>query len=389
MERLNGIEKQNKINILKMMFPELKQIDTESRLLYSYPFEGMIKIVDEGANEILEIDPTIQRLCGRYIIMKQNECKVSDENTDSTLVINLETNQGIIIKEKFWGCEHIDGILILDAGACNYIINSKLNILFRSKRYREIEYKYSDNRSHRFLVRGYRSEYRLRVNKKTEVLEAYDDIELENNYSLVGTEVKKEYEHKEAVRADRNEEVKYKLAFNGTIISDNSYCDIIKNTDIQNSPYFYCINTYMVGAKIGVLNHKGKEVIPPIYKNIQHLNNGIFMVDINNKRKIINTTSGYESEQIEEALCYIPNGIPIIMFVENSEWFIYDALGRKYKAVEIINYFKCKYNSQQPNYIQIDVNLQSEIPIYRYITRNFEAVTDFKIINVLKTLEWN
>lgn len=386
MENLNDIEYNQKIKVLRMMYPNLMEIDTKFGRIYSTKSQNNIEVLDINASILLEFGGNNCDICGGYIIAKSN--------TDKLKILSLRTNKTAEIFFENYNTEFLEsnGLLIIKSYAKYKILNSELETIWNNQGCMYIKYEKEDSFGYWYTYMGYDTRHlykRLRINKLTEKVDVYDYIDLENNYSIIGTEVKDRYTQSSTIKLDRLSYVKYKLAYGGNIISEKSYCDILKTSDIQNSEYFYCYETYKGAFRVGVLDGRGKEVIQLEYKNIKYLGNGIFVCEKDNTKRIVDIKQNYTSEQINNNLCYIHDTLPIIVILDNNNWFVYDILGRKYKLVDIVSNFECRYCNQYPDFLKININLYSNNPVYKYITRNLEPVTDIKLIHHFNTLEWD
>lgn len=387
MERLNYSDDEQ-LSLLKMMYPNLKEINTKYGKVYTSNNKGEIKLLDIKANVLLEIKGENYTICGGYIVGVNNNIEVFNIRTNSKKRID-----NVLHKHSLNCFEELNGLLRLNTNYDTVLLNNNLNIVWEDHDYgTRLNYATSDNYGYWYKYKSYETRFKdkmFRINKYTELVDIYDYIDIGNNYSIIGTEIKDNYKRLIAVKLDRIPNVKYKLAYNNTVISTKSYCDIVKTNDIKNSDYFYCFEIIGNCIKVGVLNYKGEEVIHTEYSEITSINNGIFVVDDYNKRRIINLNTNYISEELDKNLCYIHTTLNIVIMLENNQWVLYDALGRKYKVEEIPKYFNCMYCKQCDEYLKININLYSDNPVYKYITKNLEDVLDIKKINYFNTLEWN
>jgi hypothetical protein len=285
----------------------------------------------------------------------------------------------------------VHSVLIVENLLHTQVINNKLNTVWECEHIEDITFSREDNDGSwfRFKVRDKGSfEYKeFRLNKHTDRIDIYDIIRLGNGYSLIGTEQNLLCKSNSMVEK-RLLSVKYKLAHQGYLITNKCYNDIVAVPGMKNSEYFYCFNETYSGRFMGLLDKDGNEIVAPIYTNITHLANGVFMLTELFTKRIFNARTGYMSVEVPEKYMYMHGTLPIVLSYEDKEWKVYDGLGRIFKLIEINKYFDCKYCAQYADLIKININIYSNDAYYKYITNNLSVVTDTNIINKLNSLEW-
>ena len=291
MENIKSINYEEKLNILRMVYPGLKEIQTKYGTLYSSKTDDTILIVDIDGNILLESRANDCNLYGKYLV------SLSNDNVAS--ILNLFNNRKEDIMLGRWGTVHIEevsGILKIEQEGTIRLFDYDLKLIWKMSSVNKFGYSSEDSMGYWYYYasRDTRYKYRkLRINKHTNNIDIYDCIDICDDYVLLGTDYDDTLWHnrKESIGMDRLPNISYKLALNGQIISESSYSDILKLEELKNSEYFYCYKNVDNYTYMGVLDGKGKEVIHPIYDTIRYFNNNNFIVDNGSTRQIINVKS--------------------------------------------------------------------------------------------------
>lgn len=389
MESIKSINYEEKLNILRMVYPGLKEIQTKYGTLYSSKTDDTILIVDIDGNILLESRANDCNLYGKYLI------SISNDNVAS--VLNLFNNKRECIKLDRYGSIHIEeisGILKIEQSGTIRLFDFDLKLMWKMHSVSKFGYSSEDSIGYWYYYASHDTRYKyrkLRINKHTNSVDIYDCIDICDNYVLLGTDYTETqwYNRKESIGIDRLPNISYKIALNGQILSENSYTDILKREELKNSEYFYCYKNVDNHTYIGVLDGRGKEVIHPIYDTISYFNNDNFIVDDGNTRQIINVKSGNKSELVNKTLSFVHSTLPLYITVENNEYIVYDTFGRKFKVESLAKYFKCEYCLQDTDKIRVDLDYYNTGNVrYKYITKNLEPILDTRVINYLSTLDW-
>lgn len=377
-------ELNTRMDILKMMYSVVKPLSNE--IIYCEQDE-VVTIVNKNGIEIATGTKDTLKRVGTFLIL-------IDKKSNIVTIYSYSTNRKIDIRDtsivSYINFKEVSGdILQIELVRRNMLINRYLEILVDIDTYLLHAYIQSEYKiCLKFLVDGNRN-CTAYLNRVTGRIESYDQFDLDEHYSCLATDF-----HKKtgvAINKDCVACFKYKLVRDGMIISQKSYEDIIKSSELSNTNTFYTIGYNKNSSnsiKKGLIRDDGAELLSADYDNIQYVGaeNYILTLIQNNIQysAIYNSKSGvvYGFDELANALVH--RNLPmVVLYLRNNTIKLLTTNGLVIEPAEISKYFKCSYSQQRPDIIRVELEYGK-----KYINNALMPITNMHEIAKLSTHTW-
>lgn len=377
-------ELNTRMDILKMMYSVVKPLSNE--IIYCEQDE-VVTIVNKNGIEIATGTKDNLKRVGTFLIL-------IDKKSNIVTIYSYSTNRKIDIKDtsiiSYINFKEVsDDILQIELVRRNILINRYLEILVDIDTYTMHAYIQSEYKiCLKFSVDVNRN-CTAYLNRVTGRMESYDQFDLDEHYSCLATDF-----HKKtgvSINKDCTACFKYKLVRDGVIISQKSYEDIIKPSELSNTNTFYTIGYNKNSSnpiKKGLIRDDGAELLSADYDNIQYVGaeNYILTLIQNNIQysAIYNSKSGvvYGFDELANALVH--RNLPmVVLYLRNNTIKLLTTNGLVIEPAEISKYFKCSYSQQRPDIIRVELEYGK-----KYINNALMPITNMHEIAKLSTHTW-
>lgn len=366
------------INILKIMYQVVKPLSSE--IIYCANNED-VTIVNSHGIEVMKGNRDSIRLFNRFIIQHSNS---------SIYIYCFSTNKKMELKSKSYRMSAkfeeagSSMLAIYSDGECA-IINENLDIIFKIKSYSVRIYSDSKGKIRVYYRTSLYVDAVAIINEATSSVDCYDSFELCDCYSLVGTEYTDTAE--KTINKRTIDNIRYKLARYGVVVSSKSYSDILKPPELTHTNTFYTFRG-LKGLK-GLLREDGVELLDTIYDDIKYIGNNNYLLELNVKEtmyaSIYNSINGVVLDFKDLLGVEIHRNLPlVVLYLANMEVKLLSIEdGSMYNVSDITKHFKCSYNKKFSNIIRVELDYGN-----KYITNNLVAITNLLEISKLTAEEW-
>lgn len=224
------------------------------------------------------------------------------------------------------------------------------------------------------------------LNESTEKVMSWDTIDIGGGFGLVGVVFTPN--QGTSVTTETVRDLKYKLTFEGEVISEKSYDDILKIREDKENKYLTTVLAVNGHAKRGVIQSDGKEILPAMYDAVVYLAHGTFLLEDNTsgirKYALYSTNLGIIYNFGDIVNCY-QSGLPIYMFtLATGETTIYSCIDASiFNITEFAKHFNCAYCKDDPTILRVELPYGTQ-----YVTNRLSSITNIHTIAKLNTMEW-
>lgn len=379
-------ELSTRICILQMMYSVVKPLSDS--IIYCEQDDN-VTIVNKNGIEIASGTKDTMKLVGIFLT-------ISDINNKTITIYCYSTNKKKMIKAdnyaiysppKQVGEEFLQ--IQFGVGTNCIIFNKYLEEIFSISVFYIKTYIQSNSKiCMKYRLNTFRDSVGY-INRLTGRVESYDSFDLNESFSLLATE----YHSNKGVSVNKEciKYFKYKLVKNGMVVSQKSYEDITKPTELVSTDTFYTFEAdkdNISCKKKGLIRSDGTELLGADYDEIQYIgaNNYILTIikDDISYVAIYNSEKGvvYNFDEITKAV--IHKTLPMtILYLNNGKIRLLAANGIEFNPEEISKYFKCSYSKSRPDLIRIELDYGK-----KYINNTLVPITNMHEISSLVNHEW-
>lgn len=374
-------ELNTRLSILNMIYSVVKPLSND--VIYCEQ-DDSVTVVNRNGIEIMSGTKDTLKTLGAFLVILDkdiSEAEIYCFSTNRHKKIKYKNSYGYELKQV--GQE----FLIVSLGGYSLIFNKYLDEILNINTYKLNAYEYGDSR----ICIKYRLDL-LRestgfINRLTGKVTSYDSFDLNDNYTLLATDY---HENKGiTINKDCIEYFKYKLVKDNIIVSNKSYEDITKPSELNSTDTFYIFDLdERHNRKVGLLRGDGVEMLEPIYDEIRYIGANNYILDIvNNDRKytaIYNSDRGVVYNFDELISAEVHKTLPIVLIARSDgEFRLLTTTGTEIKLEELPKYFKCSYSEQRTDIIRVDLGYSK-----KYITNTLVPITNIHEIAKLSTHNW-
>lgn len=313
------------------------------------------KSADNNIVEIRGIPQKIDIIGTNFILL---------EYWDYTVIFDSLMNQVVYLKDIF-----ID----------NDKIQKTKDIVQKTQEgYLKLSYRYS---STNYIILDDEN-IKVKEIAQSNLLNGLSGIATGNKYSIVGTSWHYDGIAKSTYTIPN---VLYKLAYNGNIISEKEYEDIIKPSELTNTNTLYTYAEDKGREKMGLIRDDGVELLEAKYDSIMHIGSNNYIVRFAEYHSLYNSVKGVIYDFAEIIACTTISELGItVLHMQNNQFIVVENTGRIYNLNDFTKYNDCK--------VCVDDNSIMKIVTpdgrRKYSYRNLVPITNMHEIAALNTKEF-
>ena len=413
-----SIEAMDKFYVLRMMHQEAKFISDSIVQYRDVDDKRTVIIADLDGNELYKALCTHIVVVGKFVLVSDtaiNPGELVAKNLDAHIpdgkftLFNCDTHKEIK-KEAFTSSalwinyisdEHLlfslrpkvsDENIFIDIYDKDFNItdrmpcasfNCRITILKETTTHVTLATSLNSARG-QFVIRMYR--VTMVFNKLTGKIEQYQSRDGADGIGCIATDINTSNSQDLSICNECIEYLQYKLSVNGVIVTERSYQDISKPSDLTYTPYFY---TYERGSdfkpKRGLIDISGKELLEPLYDGIRYigsnnfilLSNGFSMIyNVAERKIIVDYTQNNGISSHSQLPLTVINGV-------DKQVYCLDTRGNFFPVKDLSRYFEC-YRSEQ--FFGIKVNIGNGL--YKYVDEQLNPITNIRLIGQLQAYTW-
>lgn len=413
------IDAMDRFYVLKMMHSDAEFISNSIVCYRDISDKNIIIIADLDGNELYSVPSPRMVIIGKFVIMCSNainsgELKVhkieSHIASGALTVFNCDTHKEMKIK-SFVSC-----VMSANYMGDNYLMfkvrthNDDYDEMFANIYNKDLTVSdimprpcfnlrinvLKETTTHVVLstsLMSTRNKYAARVssvimifNKLTGKFEQYQSRDVTDTIKIVATDINKAKSQDLSVSNECIDYLTYKLSVNGNVVTEHEYQDIAKPSVLTYTDYFYVYdNGNDCKLKKGLIDISGKELLEPLYDDIQYIGSNNFILESNGFSMIYNTTEkrivvGYNQNNGIKVHSHLP--LTLIYGVDKTIYCL-DTRGNLFNIKDFSKYFEC-YKSN--DFFGIKVNIGNGI--YKYVDEQLEPITNIRLLGQLQAYTW-
>lgn len=223
-------------------------------------------------------------------------------------------------------------------------------------------------------------------NKLTGKFEQYQSRDVTDTIKYIATDINKNKSQDLSISNECIDYLMYKLSVNGNIVTEHSYQDITKPNVLTYTDYLYVHNMGTdYKPKKGIIDISGKELLEPLYDNIQYIGSDNFILESKGFSMIYNvaakrTVVGYT----QNIGIRVHDNLPLTMiYGVDITTYCLDTKGNLFNIKDLSKYFEC-YKSDK--FFGIRVNIGNGI--YKYVDEQLNPITNIRLLGQLQAYTW-
>lgn len=376
------VDNNDRLSIFKMMYDEVKDIG--KGLIYaSNSTSDEVKIFNKNGAELLTGDKNFIQVKGKFLVVSKG---------DSIQLLNFSTGTSISIMISRYLFNMDRDIQELTENVT--LVSEQNSILFIDNNCRVLdkipgaEFKRINKRSTQGCSFSYKFAWPdLYLNDGyfsylTNKVERYHTFELQDRYTLIATDIAK---NKFSVNSKTKDKLRYKLGYNDSILSKNSYDDIVIPSQLKNTNTALTKEVVGYDIKTGLLElSTGKELLKPQFNDIIYYGADNYIATLDDGTSAVyNKYKGYTISPEHKAHVNIHNTLPCATININNSFYILDTLGRLCEYVYFTKMFKCSVCNKYKDIFRVELQHGNV-----YVTNRLAPIQDRNTIAMYDKEVW-
>lgn len=378
MESTECITSEDKINILKLCYDNIKIICGEAAVIES---DTKTVLLDLDGNTIKEFGSNVEVIGSFILEYKAFKINIYNVLTGKCKEVNgrvydVRTRDGELKTDYFLILSLNDGLSIFNIDLDVIEIPNAYRVYKVFKTTHGCKFNYSNGSSHG----------EISLNNLTGTYDYLDIAPVHENLVFLGTSVEKCRINYYSSTAEINDIVRYRVCYNG-YIKGKEYSSF---TPLRTLEGLYIKTFNVIGGKVyeGILDYKGDELIDTVFDSVEYFGNYNFILKRDNKVHLFNLQKGYLATNIDQRMFTRHESMPIALILTTNGYMVFDTKSRIYKVDDITKYYKCQRSTVDGNIIRFNLSDNEEDEVYVYCTSGLIPMHNRHMINKLKAEKW-